>query len=217
MKVLSLDEVKKKVDEARAQGKKIVLANGVFDLLHVGHVRYLQGAKALGDLLVVAVNDDATTRAHKGPNRPVIPENERAELVAALGCTDYVTIFTEPRVNHIIRALKPDIHAKGADYTPESIPERDEVEAYGGKVAIAGDPKDHSSTDLARRLSQSTAPKVDGRLRQVLVCPKCRGPLEYATETANINCNQCRLAYPIEDELPVMVVSRATPLPSEAK
>ena len=134
------------------------LANGVFDLLHVGHVRYLEGAKALADVLVVAVNSDASTRANKGPGRPVIPELERAELVAALACTDWVVLFDEKDVRAVIRALRPDVQVKGTDYTPETIPERDEVLAYGGKVAGAGDPKDHSTTEIARRLGRPGRP-----------------------------------------------------------
>ncbi|MFB1483900.1 adenylyltransferase/cytidyltransferase family protein [Corallococcus sp. RDP092CA] len=141
----------------REQGRTVALANGVFDLLHVGHVRYLEGAKALADVLVVAVNSDASTRAYKGPGRPHIPEAERAELVAALACTDRVIVFDEPDVRSIIRALKPDVHVKGTDYTPASIPEGDEVRAYGGRTAVAGDPKDHSTTELARRLGREGA------------------------------------------------------------
>jgi D-glycero-beta-D-manno-heptose 1-phosphate adenylyltransferase len=136
----------------RAEGKSVALANGVFDLLHVGHVRYLEGARALADVLVVAVNSDASTRAYKGPGRPIIPEAERAELVAALACTDAVLVFDEPNVRGIIRALQPDVHVKGTDYTPDTIPEADEVRAYGGRTAVAGDPKDHSTTALAARL-----------------------------------------------------------------
>jgi rfaE bifunctional protein nucleotidyltransferase chain/domain len=132
----------------------VALANGVFDLLHVGHVRYLEGAKAFADVLVVAINSDASTRRNKGPTRPVIPEAERAELVAALACTDYVLLFDEPDVRGVIRALRPDVQVKGTDYTPDTIPERAEVESYGGRVAVAGDPKDHSTTELARRLTQ---------------------------------------------------------------
>lgn len=151
-KILALPALVDRAAALRAQGQRIALANGVFDLLHVGHVRYLEGAKALADVLVVAVNTDRSTRANKGPSRPVIPEAERAELVAALACTDFVVLFDEPDVRAIIRALKPDVQVKGTDYTPESIPERDEVLAYGGRVAVAGDPKDHSTTELARRL-----------------------------------------------------------------
>jgi D-glycero-beta-D-manno-heptose 1-phosphate adenylyltransferase len=153
-KVLSLEQVAEQVAKARAEGRTVALANGVFDLLHVGHVRYLQGARALADVLVVAVNSDRSARALKGPGRPVVPEAERAELVAALACTDFVVLFDEPDVRPIIRALCPDVQVKGTDYTPETIPERAEVEAYGGKVAVAGDPKDHSTTELAAKLSR---------------------------------------------------------------
>jgi len=135
----------------RAAGETVALANGAFDLLHVGHLRYLQGAKALADKLVVAVNSDASTRALKGEDRPVIPAEERAELVAALACTDLVLIFDEPDVRAVLRALKPEVHVKGTDYTVDDVPEREEVAAWGGRVAIAGDPKDHSTTELLTR------------------------------------------------------------------
>ncbi|HLL05034.1 MAG TPA: adenylyltransferase/cytidyltransferase family protein [Myxococcaceae bacterium] len=153
-KLQTLEQVAREREQWRAQGRTVALANGVFDLLHVGHVRYLQGARELADVLVVAVNSDASTRAYKGPGRPYIPEMERAELVAALACTDRVIIFDEPNVRGIIRALKPDVHVKGTDYTPDSIPEADEVRAYGGRTAVAGDPKDHSTTELARRMGR---------------------------------------------------------------
>ncbi len=151
-KVRRLEQVVEERARWREEGKTVALANGVFDLLHVGHVRYLEGAKELADYLVVAVNSDASTRAYKGPGRPHIPEGERAEMVAALACTDRVLLFDEPNVRNIIRALKPDIQVKGTDYTPDTVPEADEVRAYGGRVAVAGDPKDHSTTELARRL-----------------------------------------------------------------
>jgi D-glycero-beta-D-manno-heptose 1-phosphate adenylyltransferase len=151
-KQVSLEQAREKVAAARRDGKKVALANGVFDLLHVGHVRYLQGARALADLLVVAVNSDRSTRANKGEGRPIVPEHERAELIAALACTDVVLLFDEPDVRAVIRALQPDVQVKGTDYTEATIPERAEVEAYGGRVAIAGDPKDHSTTALAGRL-----------------------------------------------------------------
>ena len=152
--VESLEAVQDRVAGWRAEGKRVALANGVFDLLHVGHVRYLQGARALADVLVVAVNSDASTRANKGPGRPVIPEHERAELLAALACVDAVVVFGDRDVRAIIRALRPDVHVKGTDYTPEGIPERDEVLAYGGKVAVAGDPKDHSTSALVKQLGR---------------------------------------------------------------
>ncbi len=151
-KIQSVEEIRRALEAHRREGRTVALANGVFDLLHVGHVRYLEGAKALADVLVVAVNSDASTRAYKGPERPVIPQGERAELVAALACTDYVLVFDEPDVRMVIRTLRPDVQVKGTDYTAESIPERAEVEAYGGRVAVAGDPKDHSTTEIARRL-----------------------------------------------------------------
>lgn len=152
---MSLEAARRTVEGWRAQGLKVALANGVFDLLHVGHVRYLEAARKLADRLVVAVNSDASTRAYKGPGRPVIPQGERAELIGALRCADLVVIFDEPDVRVVIRTLKPDVHVKGTDYTPESIPERAEVEAYGGRVAVAGDPKDHSTTALLSKLEPS--------------------------------------------------------------
>ncbi|MFY0521744.1 adenylyltransferase/cytidyltransferase family protein [Archangium gephyra] len=158
-KVQRLAEVVEQRERWRAEGKTVALANGVFDLIHVGHVRYLEGAKELADCLVVAVNSDASTRAYKGPGRPHIPEGERAEMVAALACTDRVMVFDEPNVRNIIRALKPDVHVKGTDYTPDTIPEGDEVRAYGGRVAVAGDPKNHSTTDLAQRLQAERGTK----------------------------------------------------------
>lgn len=138
----------------RARGKIAVLANGAFDLLHVGHLRYLQGAKALGDVLVVAVNSDVSVRKAKGENRPVVPQAERAEMLCGLSCVDFVTVFDEADVRHIIAALKPAVHAKGTDYTQDSVPERAEVEKYGGRVAITGDPKDHSTTETVAQLSK---------------------------------------------------------------
>ncbi len=142
----TLEELVVEVEALRRFGKKVALANGVFDLLHVGHLRYLQGAKALADVLIVAVNSDASTRTYKGPGRPIIPCDERVELLCALACTDFVLVFDALDVRSTLAALKPDIHVKGSDYTTESIPERDEVHAYGGRVAIAGDPKNHSTT-----------------------------------------------------------------------
>lgn len=132
----------------RGRKRKIVLANGCFDFFHVGHIRYLAGAKALGDCLIVAVNSDEQVCRLKGANRPLMPERERAEIVSALRFVDYVTIFPEPTVEELIRAIRPDVHAKGTDYTTETVPEREIVREYGGKVAIVGDPKNHSSTDL---------------------------------------------------------------------
>ena len=137
-----------RVSIERRKGARIVLANGCFDLFHVGHIRYLAGAKALGEILIVGINSDEQVRLLKGGSRPYMPENERAEIISALKCVDLVTIFPEPTVAELIRAVRPDFHAKGTDYTAESVPEREIVKEYGGKTMIVGDPKDHSSTDL---------------------------------------------------------------------
>lgn len=153
-KIRTFQELVARAGELRAGGRTVAMANGVFDLLHVGHVRYLQDARRLADVLVVAVNSDASTRACKGPGRPVIPELERAEMVAALACVDFVFLFDDRDVRRLLRELRPDVHVKGTDYTPETVPEREEVLAYGGRVAIAGDPKDHSSTEVMRRLQR---------------------------------------------------------------
>jgi len=153
-KLLSRDQLRERVTEWRRGGDRIVLANGCFDLLHVGHVRYLHAARELGGKLVVAVNSDASVRALKGEGRPLMPAEERAEILAALSDVDAVAIFPENDVRALIREIRPDVHAKGTDYTAESVPERDEVEACGGRVAIVGDPKDHSATEIIRsRLS----------------------------------------------------------------
>lgn len=150
--VLTRDELVKQVASARAEGARIVFANGCFDVLHVGHVRYLAGARALGDVLVVGVNSDEQVALQKGAGRPVLPENERAELVAALESVTFVTIFEEPTVEQLLLLLKPDVHAKGTDYTVDTVPERDVVRSYGGQVAIVGDPKDHSTSEIIARL-----------------------------------------------------------------
>jgi rfaE bifunctional protein nucleotidyltransferase chain/domain len=157
-RILSRSELLSAVRTNRPDAGRIALANGLFDLLHVGHVRYLEAAKREGDALVVAINSDASARALKGPGRPIVPESERAELVAALGCVDYVTIFDEPTVEPLIRALAPVVHCKGTDYTPDTVPERDAVLATGGRVAIVGDPKDHATRDLIRLIRERFAP-----------------------------------------------------------
>lgn len=151
-KRVTLEELPALRERAHAAGKSIAMANGIFDLFHVGHLRYLEGARAEADLLVVAVNSDASTKLNKGPSRPVVPEGERAEIVAALECVDHVVVFDTKDVVSVIRLLKPDVQVKGTDYTPETIPEAAEVRAYGGRVAVAGDPKDHSTTELLARL-----------------------------------------------------------------
>jgi rfaE bifunctional protein nucleotidyltransferase chain/domain len=138
---------------ARRHGARIVFANGCFDVLHVGHVRYLEAARALGDLLVVGINADAQVRRLKGEGRPFVPERERAEVVASLRAVDLVTVFNEPTVEALLLAIRPDIHAKGTDYTEDSVPERAVVLSYGGRVAIVGDAKDHSSTDMIRAVT----------------------------------------------------------------
>ncbi len=136
----------------RREGRKIILANGCFDLFHVGHIRYLAGAKNLGGILIVGINSDKQVKNLKGEKRPFMPENERAEIISALGFVDYVTIFQEPTVEELIRTIRPDFHAKGTDYTAETVPEREIVKEYGGRVAIVGDPKDHSSTELISKV-----------------------------------------------------------------
>jgi rfaE bifunctional protein nucleotidyltransferase chain/domain len=146
--VLSVDEAGRLASGWRAAGKRLVLANGCFDLLHVGHVRYLQAARALGDALVVGLNSDASVRRLKGPGRPVMPAAERAELVAAVSGVDAVVVFEEDSADALITRLRPDVHAKGTDYTEQNVPERGTVEAVGAQVAIAGDPKAHSTKDL---------------------------------------------------------------------
>lgn len=151
LRVIDRLTLKQQVDAARRDGKTVVFANGCFDVLHAGHIRYLTGARALGHFLVVAINSDEQVRKQKGPGRPLMPAADRAELVAALEAVDVVTIFDEPTVTELLLMLKPDIHAKGTDYTENSVPERDVVRSYGGRVAIAGDPKNHSSSALIEK------------------------------------------------------------------
>jgi D-glycero-beta-D-manno-heptose 1-phosphate adenylyltransferase len=154
-KIVSRDELQQRVANWRRDGNRITLANGCFDLLHVGHVRYLRAARELGGKLIVAVNADASVRALKGEGRPVMPAEERAEILAALADVDAVVIFPEKDVRAVIREIRPDFHAKGTDYTAESVPERDEVEACGGRVAIVGDPKNHSATEIINSRARS--------------------------------------------------------------
>lgn len=151
--VLNRKQIIGQVEVERQKGRKIVLANGCFDLFHVGHIRYLAGAKELGDVLIVGINSDEQVKKLKGENRPFMPATERAEIVSALAFVDFVTIFDEPTVTELIRAIRPDFHAKGTDYTTETVPEREVVREYGGQVAIVGDPKDHSSTELIQTVS----------------------------------------------------------------
>ncbi len=156
-KILSRDGVREVIEEHRRAGKKIVFANGIFDLLHVGHVRYLQAARAEGDLLVVGVNSDFSAKQLKGEGRPILTERARAALVAALAAVDYVVIFDELDAKALLRDLQPNIHAKGTDYTAETVPERDLAELLGIRVAIVGDPKRHSTRELLTRLRESGA------------------------------------------------------------
>lgn len=156
-RLVSVDEAMGLAEAWRGAGKRIVLANGCFDLLHVGHVRYLQAARSLGDVLLVALNSDASVRRLKGPGRPLMPAAERAELVGALSGVDAVVIFDDDRADALIARVRPDVHAKGTDYTEESVPEGDSVRAAGGRVAIAGDPKAHATADLIRTILQRFA------------------------------------------------------------
>lgn len=154
--ILSRDGLREVLEEHRRAGRKIVLANGVFDLLHVGHVRYLQAARAQGDVLVVAINSDASTRKLKGEGRPILTERARATLVAALEAVHYVLIFDEANVESLLREFQPDVHAKGTDYTAETVPERELAKLLGIRVAIVGDPKNHSTRDLLAHVRRQT-------------------------------------------------------------
>ena len=152
--ILTRDALAERVSADRASGLSVAFANGCFDLLHVGHVRYLESAAAEGDRLIVAINDDESVRRLKGENRPILAAEHRAELVAALRCVDYVVVFPEPTVGPLLEALKPDVHCKGTDYSVDTVPEREVVRAYGGRIAIVGDPKDHSTRDLLARIGR---------------------------------------------------------------
>jgi rfaE bifunctional protein nucleotidyltransferase chain/domain len=151
-KLKTLSQLRTIVTRHRKKGRTIVLANGGFDLVHAGHVRYLRGAKALGDVLIVGLNSDASIRKLKGPGRPVLPARERAEIIASFAAVDYVTIFGEPNVEKILLALRPDVHAKGSDYTRATVPERETVRSYGGRIAIAGGPKIRSTSEVIPRI-----------------------------------------------------------------
>jgi len=153
-KIVTRDQLKRRVEKWRKSGEKITLSNGCFDVLHVGHVRYLRAAKELGGKLIVALNSDDSVRMLKGEGRPHMPENERAEILAALADVDAVVIFPEPDVRPLIREIHPDIQAKGTDYTVDSVPERDVVTELGGRVEIVGDPKEHSATEVLRKMEQ---------------------------------------------------------------
>ena len=154
-RIVTREELKELVESDRAAGRTVALANGCFDLLHVGHVRYLEAAAAEADRLVVAINDDGSVTRLKGEGRPVMPEADRAELVGGLRAVDYVVLFSEPTVAGLLDQLRPDVHCKGTDYTADTVPEREVVRAYGGRVAIVGDPKDHSTRDLLSRIRKA--------------------------------------------------------------
>ena len=150
--ILTRDDLLGHVTRDRQQGLTVALANGCFDLLHVGHIRYLQGASEEADRLIVAVNADRSVRELKGDNRPILAAHDRAEMVAAIRGVDYVVVFDEPTVGPLLELIRPDVHCKGTDYTAESVPERETVLRYGGRIAIVGDPKDHSTRDLLSRI-----------------------------------------------------------------
>ena len=156
-KIGTLDEIRERVREARGAGRTVALANGCFDVLHVGHVRYLAAARAEADVLVVGVNADASVRRLKGPGRPLTPEADRAVMVAALESVDHVVVFPEDDVGALLLALRPDVHCKGTDYTADTVPEREVVRSYGGRVAIVGDPKDHDTRRLIERVRSARA------------------------------------------------------------
>ena len=153
--ILTRDALVNRLRDERAAGRTIAFANGCFDILHVGHVRYLEAAAREADLLVVAINDDASVAALKGANRPILAAEHRAELVAALRSVDFVVVFPEPTVAPLLDALRPDVHCKGTDYSVDTVPERETVKAYGGRIAIVGDPKNHSTRDLLARIASS--------------------------------------------------------------
>jgi rfaE bifunctional protein nucleotidyltransferase chain/domain len=154
-KILGREALLAAVARARAEGKRIVFANGAFDLLHVGHVRYLEAARGEGDWLAVGVNSDRSVERAKGPSRPILPEAERAEIVAALGAVDVVSVFDEDSPAALIAAIRPHVHAKGTDYAADTVPERDVVAGYGGRTVIVGDAKDHATTDVIAKIKRS--------------------------------------------------------------
>jgi rfaE bifunctional protein nucleotidyltransferase chain/domain len=159
--ILTREALMVRVRDERAAGRTIAFANGCFDILHVGHVRYLDAAAQEADVLVVAINDDASLKVLKGENRPIMAAEHRAELVAALRSVDFVVIFPEPTVTPLLETLRPDVHCKGTDYTADTVPERDTVHAYGGRIAIVGDPKNHSTRDLLERIASSARGRAE--------------------------------------------------------
>ena len=151
-RILDRESLVAQIESAKNEGQTIVFTNGCFDVLHAGHIRYLLGARELGNILVVAINSDAQVRRLKGVGRPILSEHDRAELVASIEAVNFVTIFDEPTVEQLLLVLRPDVHAKGTDYTEETVPERDVVRSFGGRVAIVGDPKNHSTSEMLKRL-----------------------------------------------------------------
>jgi rfaE bifunctional protein nucleotidyltransferase chain/domain len=156
--ILDHNELAKRIEELKKQGKKVIFANGCFDLLHVGHVRYLRGAKALGDVLVLAINSDASVRRLKGPERPLLPLEDRLGILSAFEIIDLITAFEEDTVSPLLLKLKPNVQVKGTDYTPDTIPEKDTVASFGGEVAVVGDPKDHASKNLIQEILRKYGP-----------------------------------------------------------
>jgi len=161
-KLRDLEELIQIVRSEQSAGRTVVFSNGCFDLLHAGHIRYLQGASQEGDVLIVGINGDESVRSLKGPGRPLMPETERAEIISAIGCVDHVLIFPDLTVDRILSALQPDVHAKGTDYSCETVPERETVLAYGGRIAIVGDPKDHSTRNYLDRIRKSGKCRSNG-------------------------------------------------------
>jgi rfaE bifunctional protein nucleotidyltransferase chain/domain len=157
-KLIALAEAGVLAQGMRIAGKRVVVANGAFDMLHVGHVRYLAAARAAGDVLFVAINSDLSVRTNKGPLRPIVPEGERAELLSHLDCVDWIVLFDEPTVAEVLRALRPHVHAKGTDYTLQTVPEREVVAEWGGETVICGDPKEHATTDLVGEILKRFSP-----------------------------------------------------------
>ena len=153
-KIITIDQAAEIAAQRKAKGQTIVLTNGCFDLLHVGHIRYLEAAHEEGDVLIVALNSDVSVRSLKGSSRPIMGENERAEILSALSCVDYILIFDDPTVDRVIEQIRPSVHAKGTDYTEDSVPERETMARIGGRVAIVGDPKDHSTKDFLKRIRE---------------------------------------------------------------
>jgi D-glycero-beta-D-manno-heptose 1-phosphate adenylyltransferase len=162
-RIVTDNELVALVDTDRRLGCTVAFANGCFDVLHVGHIRYLEGARREADRLIVAINDDGSVARLKGPGRPILPASARAELVAALRATDYVILFSEPTVERLLTLVKPDVHCKGTDYTVDTVPEREVVRRYGGRIAIVGDPKDHSTRELLERVGGSEPPSGSAR------------------------------------------------------